>query len=101
MLAADFVDRPRFRLAGTRVCALFCREIKGEEFPALWQESSRKPVEDLLAVVNDEEIGAVAGVTRRAADGTTGDLEFLILPLAHVRHARVPALRVLTPFVAP
>src|SRR6185437_10497068 len=32
MLAADFVDQLRFRLAGTRVCALFCREIKGEVF---------------------------------------------------------------------
>ncbi len=36
MLAADFVDELRFRLAGTRVCALFCREIKGEAFSALW-----------------------------------------------------------------
>ena len=35
MLAADFVDQLRFRLAGTRVCALFCREIKGEAFSAL------------------------------------------------------------------
>jgi hypothetical protein len=34
MLAADFVDQLRFRLAGTRVCALFGREIKGEAFAA-------------------------------------------------------------------
>ena len=38
MLAADFVDQLRFRLAGTRVCALFGREIKGEAFAALWSE---------------------------------------------------------------
>jgi hypothetical protein len=30
MLAADFADGIRFRLAGTRVCALFAREIKGD-----------------------------------------------------------------------
>ena len=38
MLAADFIDGIRFRLAGTRVCALFSREIKGEPFNALWTE---------------------------------------------------------------
>ena len=42
MLAADFVDQLRFRLAGTRVCALFGREIKGEGFTALWSEASRE-----------------------------------------------------------
>ena len=101
MLAADFVDRLRFRLAGTRVCALFCREIKGEEFHALWNETSRKQIDDLLAVVNDEAVGAVAGVTGHAADGAMVDLEFLLLPLAHLGHARVRALGVLTPLVAP
>ena len=40
MLAADFVDQLRFRLAGTRVCALFGREIKGEAFATLWSETS-------------------------------------------------------------
>ncbi len=101
MLAADFVDTLRFRLAGTRVCALFCREIKGEEFLSLWSESSRKSVEDLLAVVDNEAVGAVAGLTGRTADGTVLDLEFLLLPLAHTGHARIRGLGVLAPLVAP
>lgn len=101
MLAADFVDGMRFRLAGTRVCALFCREVKGEDFPALWSETSQKQISDLMAVVKDEEIGAVAGVTGHAADGDTVDLEFLILPLAHIGHARVRALGILAPLAAP
>src|SRR5471030_2900794 len=63
MLAADFVDQLRFRLSGTRVCALFGREMKGEEFQALWNETSRAQIENLLTVVNEETIGAVAGVT--------------------------------------
>jgi hypothetical protein len=101
MLAADFVDNLRFRLAGTRVCALFCREIKGEEFQSLWAETSRKPIEDLLAVVNNETVGAVAGLTGRTADGAAIDLEFLLLPLAHTGHARIRALGVLVPVVPP
>jgi len=101
MLAADFVDNLRFRLAGTRVCALFCREIKGEEFLSLWDEISRNSIEDLLTVVNNEMVGAVAGLTGRTADGTELDLEFLLLPLAHTGHARIRALGVLVPVVPP
>jgi hypothetical protein len=101
MLAADFVDQLRFRLAGTRVCALFCREIKGEDFPALWSEASQKAVEDLLTIVNEETVGAVAGVTGRTEDGDEADLEILLLPLAHIGHARIRALGVLAPVVPP
>ncbi len=101
MLAADFVDQLRFRLAGTRVCALFCREIKGEAFSALWSETSAKAIEDLLTIVNNETVGAVAGVTGRTADGAEADLEILLLPLAHIGHARIRALGVLAPVVPP
>jgi hypothetical protein len=101
MLAADFVDEPRFRLAGTRVCALFCREIKGEVFSALWNETSHKGIEDLLSIVTDETQGAVAGVTGCTADGSQVDLEILLLPLAHIGHARIRALGVLAPAVPP
>ncbi len=101
MLAADFVDQLRFRLAGTRICALFCREIKGEAFFDLWSEPSRGKIEALLAIVEMETLGAVAGVTGRAADGTETELEMLLLPLAHVGHARIRALGVLAPVVPP
>ncbi len=97
MLAADFVNQLRFRLAGTRVCALFCRELKGEEFTALWNEESRARIDDLLAAVNNESSGSVAGVTGRAADGAHVELELMVLPLAHIGHARVRALGILAP----
>ncbi len=35
--------RHPFRLAGTRVCALFGRELKGESFVDLWAPASRPP----------------------------------------------------------
>jgi hypothetical protein len=101
MLATDFVDHLRFRLAGTRVCALFCREIKGEEFQSLWSETSTALIEDLLDVVNNETVGAVAGVTGRTEDGSEVELEFLLLPLAHAGHARIRGLGVLVPVVPP
>lgn len=42
ILTADFVNDIRVRLAGTRVCALFAREIKGEAFEDLWSEPGRE-----------------------------------------------------------
>jgi len=101
ILAADFVDQLRFRLAGTRVCALFCREIKGEAFASLWGEASRKAVEELTQAVTAESEGFVAGLTGRAEDGSEVGLEMLLLPLAHVGHARIRALGVLAPFEPP
>jgi len=97
MLAADFVDEHRFRLAGTRVCALFCRELKGESFPGLWSETSRAQIIDLLAAMTGDSTGAVAGVTGHAVNGARLDLEMLILPLAHRGHARIRALGALSP----
>jgi hypothetical protein len=101
MLAADYTDHLRFRLAGTRVCALFGREIKGEAVAELWSETSRKSIDALLAGVVHESDGVVAGVTARTEDGSETDLELLLLPLAHSGHARIRALGVLAPALTP
>ncbi len=57
-----------FRIAGTRVCALFNRELKGEAFLDLWSIASRADVRDLAAIVADESVGVVASATGRRAD---------------------------------
>jgi hypothetical protein len=85
MLSADFVNELRFRLAGTRVCALFCREIKSETLTGLWSAASRQSIEELLAIVTSETIGAVAGLTGRTADGDEVDLELRRSPTAATR----------------
>lgn len=101
MLAADFADDLRLRLAGTRVCALFCREIKGEAFTALWSDSSRAAVEELAAVVVAESAAAVAGVSAPTGDGAAADLEMLLLPIAHGGQTRIRALGALAPIERP
>ncbi|MFZ1950321.1 MAG: PAS domain-containing protein [Pseudolabrys sp.] len=101
LLASDFVDDLRFRLGGTRVCALFVREIKGETFADLWSETSRAQIEDLLTVVLDEKVGVVAGVLGRTESGAEVGLELLLLPLAFDGRSRVRALGVLAPLTPP
>jgi hypothetical protein len=101
MLAVDFVDQLRFRLAGTRVCALFCREVKGEAFLDIWSEGSRKAIGELLAILKEENVGAVAGLTGHTEEGDLAELEMLLLPLAHSGLARIRALGVLAPATPP
>ena len=100
MLSADFIDGIRFRLAGTRVCALFGREIKGEGFNALWSEASRAQIADLVIAVVNEASCVVAGVNGRTEKGAETELEML-LPLGHDRRTRVRALGTLAPLVRP
>ena len=89
-----------FRLAGTRVCALFCRELKSESFLALWTPAAHAVVRERLAGIADEAIGMVASVSGTTADGGTLDLELLLLPLRHQGHAHA-LLGVLAPFTVP
>ena len=76
-----------FRLAGTRVCALFARELKNEQFLNLWDAPSRLGLADLLDVIADEATGVVASVSGRTAEGWAQDLE-LLRSLPSVRAVR-------------
>jgi hypothetical protein len=88
-------------LAGTRVCALFDREIKGESFLDLWTDASRYVVSGLLGSLSDECTGTVAGVSARNALGQCIDLEVLLLPLGAARPSLARAMGVLAPLKIP
>jgi hypothetical protein len=72
-----------FRVAGTRVCAMFGRELKNEAYLGLWDLESRTLARDLLGIVADECIGVVASAAAAGSDGTRRGLELLLLPLRH------------------
>ncbi len=95
-------DRPAghpFRLAGTRLCALFCRELKNEPFLSLW--GGAEAVSELLTVLAEEPTGVVASVTGETAGGLTVDLELLLLPLAHRSRPGSRLLGLLAPAAVP
>lgn len=89
------------RLAGTRVCALFGREIKGEAFVDLWTPSSRAVMRGLFSILADESTGTVAGVTAENRDGESVDLEMLLLPLSTRRPSLARAIGILAPLKIP
>jgi hypothetical protein len=91
----------RFRLAGTRCCALFCQELKGAEFIALWAAPERAEMLELIMAAFEESTGFIAGVSGRNADGAMIDLELLLLPLRHRHRSQMRLLGVLAPLVPP
>jgi hypothetical protein len=101
ILSLDAARGHPVRLAGTRVCALFDRELRGEPFLRLWAADSRTIIAGLLAILGDERIGTVAGATGRNRAGDVLDLELLLLPLDAPRPSFARAIRVLAPLEAP
>jgi hypothetical protein len=98
---ADAANSHSFRLAGTRVCALFCRELKGESFVDLWAVASRGAITDLLTIAADESVGTVAGVTAQSDAGEPTHLELLLLPLGTRRPSLARTIGVLAPLRPP
>lgn len=96
------IDRPAghpFRLAGTRLCALFCCELKGEPFADLWDAMSRPLIEDLIGTVTSEAVGVVAGATGHGEDPVS--LELMLLPLAQRGRLDMRLIGVLAPLAMP
>jgi hypothetical protein len=87
-----------FRVAGTRVCALLGRDLKDQSFSALFAPESRPEIEDIVTVVAEEMLAAVAGITATSQDGRTAHLELLLLPFNARAHAPISLTGVLAPF---
>jgi hypothetical protein len=89
MLSFDQRAGHPFRIAGTRVCAAFGRELKGEGFVELWDADSKDLIRDLLTVIAQETIGVVISARGENADNASLELEAIMLPLNH--HGRMGA----------
>jgi hypothetical protein len=101
ILALDTGSGHPFRLAGTRVCALFGRELKGESFIGLWAAASQPAVSGLLSILDQEHVGTVAGVTTQNGKGEPLELELLLLPLGAARPSLARTIGVLAPLKIP
>lgn len=102
VIAFDPAAGHPLRLAGTRMCALFCRELRGEPFLGLWSPASRPMIRELISVVADEASPAVGGVSAQpAADFLAADFELLLLPLYHRGRRNARMLGLLTPLAVP
>jgi hypothetical protein len=87
-----------FRVAGTRVCALLGCDLKDRSFSALFGPEARREIEDIIAVVSEEMLAAVAGITATAQNGAKAHLELLLLPFNARAHEPISLTGSLAPF---
>lgn len=94
-----------FRLAGTRICALFGRELKGRTLASLWADPASpeagREARRAVGIVTDETAGTLLGLTGTTAEGSTVDLELLLLPLRHRGRTHARLLGALSPVIVP
>ncbi len=74
----------RFRLAGTRICSVYCREMKGQNFVDLWSKDDRRAIADVMTAVSRKGVVVSVGFNGHTDRGQTLGFEALILPLRHV-----------------
>jgi hypothetical protein len=98
VLSYDGAAGHPFRVAGTRVCALLGRDLKDRSFSELFAPDARCEIEDIISVVSEEMLAAVAGITATSEDGSPAHLELLLLPFSPRAHAPLSLTGLLAPF---
>ena len=85
MFILEVLERDNYfvRLAGTRVCALYCREIKGTNLLDLWSGEDRHAMATLAAAVSEDGAAAVVTVIAETARNQEVTCELILLPLRH------------------
>lgn len=81
ILERDTRGEAIFRLAGTRLCATFGRELKGFSFPSLWREKDRRLVARLVFSVFQSKTVTVINFDGLSRNGRSLQFELLLLPL--------------------
>lgn len=90
-----------FRLAGSRICALFSRDLGGSSFGALWHASDLTEIEQLLGHVVEDTVGIVLGVLGTNVNGSEIAMEAILLPLRHLGRTDTRMLGALSPSTLP
>ncbi len=72
-----------FRISGSRVNALFLRELRGFSFLKLWRETDRSEIESVLQRVADKAQPCLLGAEARPPGLGSLHIEVALLPLRH------------------
>jgi hypothetical protein len=81
ILERDARGQPVFRLAGTRLCGAYGRELKNFSFSSLFGPHDLTLVRKLVNSAFDEKIICVIGFEGRSAEGRSCMFEAILLPL--------------------
>jgi hypothetical protein len=81
ILERDTRNEAVFRLAGTRLCAVYGRELKGFSFPSLWQDKDRRLVGRLIHGVFESANVVVIVFDGISTNQRSNPFEMIVLPL--------------------
>lgn len=81
ILEKDTRGNPVFRLAGTRLCAVFGRELKGFAFTSLWMEKDRALIARLTQSAFESRSVVVVTFDGVSTNARSVEFEMLVLPL--------------------
>ncbi len=71
-----------FRLAGTKTCNIFGKELRDENFLDLWSDNDRESFISLLDTLSEQGAVIVCGLKGMSGENIV-EFEFLALPLFH------------------
>ncbi len=81
ILEKDTRGEAVFRLAGTRLCAIYGRELKGFSFPSLWRDKDQRLVARLVHGAFRQRSVVSIGYEGFSRNGRSNKFELLALPL--------------------
>lgn len=81
ILEKDTRGEAVFRLAGTRLCSTYDRELKGFSFPSLWREKDQRLIARLTYGVFQQKSAVVISYQGLSRSGRSNLFELLALPL--------------------
>ncbi|WP_274628948.1 PAS domain-containing protein [Arvimicrobium flavum] len=81
ILERDMRGEAIFRLAGTRLCAVYGRELKGFAFTSLWREADRTTMARLATSVFQSKTVVTFDFEGFGRDDRSASFEFILLPL--------------------
>lgn len=100
ILERDARGEAVFRLAGTGLCAIYGRELKGHSFSSLWAERDQHLIARLARHALDELSVTVVAFEGLSREGRINSFELVILPLEGERGA-ARALGLVQPLMKP
>lgn len=81
ILEKDTRGEAVFRLAGTRLCAIYGRELKGFSFPSLWRDKDQRLIARLAWNVFEKKTVVTIAFDGVSSKGRSNSFELLLLPL--------------------
>jgi hypothetical protein len=72
-----------FRLAGSHICAAYCRELKSRSFTSLWHSRDRDALDTLIRAVTEDHAVALITFTGTTEVKTGVSFETILLPVRH------------------